>query len=117
MEAGAVSNARYSRIRRTIQMRVRWPRQADYQNDTFCRWLHREPSNPYGLGFSRKVRKTMEDTIKEVKEEEREFEEAHFYRARGPVPRSHCKRCKRFVTTTKQKNHVIMCKESQKMHN
>ena len=26
MEAGAVSNARYSRIRRTIQMRVRWTR-------------------------------------------------------------------------------------------
>jgi hypothetical protein len=26
MEAGAVSNARYSRIRRTIQMRVRWSR-------------------------------------------------------------------------------------------
>lgn len=25
MEAGAVSNARYSRIRKTIQMRVRWP--------------------------------------------------------------------------------------------
>jgi hypothetical protein len=46
MVAGAVSNARYSRIRRTIKMRVRCPRQADNQNDTFCRWLQREPSNP-----------------------------------------------------------------------
>ena len=68
---------------------------------------------PYGVGFSRRVRKIMENTINEVKEEEKEFEEAYFYRARGPVPRSHCKRCKRFVPTTKKKNHVIMCKVSQ----
>lgn len=55
----------------------------------------------------------MKDTIKEVEEEEKEFEDAHFYRAGGSVPRSHCKRCKRFVPTTKKKNHVIMCKVSQ----
>jgi hypothetical protein len=68
---------------------------------------------PYGVGFSRKVRKIMEDTIKEVKEEEKEFEEAHFYRAGGSVPRSHCKWCKRFIPKTKKKNHVIMCKVSR----
>jgi hypothetical protein len=72
---------------------------------------------PYGAGFSRKVRKIMEDTIKEVKEEDKEFKEAHFYRARGQVPRWHCKRCKKFIPTNKQKIHVIMCKVSQKMHN
>ncbi len=72
---------------------------------------------PYGVGFSRKVRKIMEDTIKEVKEEDKEFKEAYFYRARGPVPRWHCKRCKRFIPTTKQKIHIIMCKVSHKMHN
>jgi hypothetical protein len=65
---------------------------------------------PYGVEFSRKVRKIMEDTIKEVKEKEQEFDEAHFYRARGPVQRWHCKRCKKFVPTTKKKTHVIMCK-------
>ncbi len=84
MEAGAVSNARYSRIRRTIQMRVRWLRQADYQNDTFCRWLHREPFNPVkrfsprmGWGFlerlgkqwktrSRKSRRGKENSKKHI---------------------------------------------------
>ena len=33
MEAGAVSNARYSRIRKTIQMRVRWSK-----NDILPKW-------------------------------------------------------------------------------
>jgi hypothetical protein len=69
---------------------------------------------PYGVGFSRRVRKIMEDTIMKVKEEGKKFEEAHFYRARGAVPRLHCKRCKRVVPAIKQKNHVIMCKVSQK---
>jgi hypothetical protein len=68
---------------------------------------------PYGVGFARMVRKIMEDTFKKVEEEEKEFQEAHFYRAGGSVPRLHCKRCKRFVPKTKQKNHVIMCKVSQ----
>jgi len=91
-----------------------------YQNDIFCRWLQRKLSNlvkrfspSMGFGFSRKVRKIMEDTIKEVKEEEKEFKETHFYRAGGSVPRSHCKWCKRFIPKTKKKNHVIMCKVSR----
>ncbi len=71
IEAGAVSNARYSRIRKTIEMRVRWPRYAILPKLYFLQVV----------GFARRVRKIMKDMINEVRKKEREFEEAHFYRA------------------------------------
>lgn len=118
IEAGAVSNARYSRIRKTIEMRVRWPRYAILPKLYFLQVVATraiqpgaEILAPYGVGFARRVRKIMKDMINEVRKKEREFEEAHFYRARGPVPRWHCKRCKRFVPTTKKKDYVIVLKE------
>jgi aspartate carbamoyltransferase regulatory subunit len=65
---------------------------------------------PYGVGYSRQITRALKIKNQEAEQAESRFIEEHFYRAGGAAARLHCKRCKKYVSRDKMKNHVLMCK-------